>query len=216
MSWYIALRPMWYDRCDMPWYDNCFLTRRNVSIVRLLDVWCSCVSSRGGTSLEQFVTFRLVVSIAASIQAEIEDIALHTLVPCHSYPAAEYWTNITRVKRAHIIWFYFVTWPWSSSEPYTSRQCRSFANVKLMSAVPIYYKSSCSHIHSIGSCMDQWTVNRYYWEWSPLYHVTSLSNTHLFHIREHAQPTDNVTGHEVFEVLHEEHACPVILPIAEV
>jgi len=33
-------------------------------------------------SLEQFAAFRLVVTIAASIQEEIEDRALHTLVPC--------------------------------------------------------------------------------------------------------------------------------------
>jgi len=44
------------------------------------------------------ITFRLVVSIAASIQAEIED-KLFT----RSYPAAEYSTNISRVKLAHII-----------------------------------------------------------------------------------------------------------------
>jgi len=35
-----------------------------------------------GTSLEQFATIRLVVSIAAIIQEEIEDRALHTLVSC--------------------------------------------------------------------------------------------------------------------------------------
>jgi len=30
----------------------------------------------------------------------------------HSNPATEYWTNTNRVKLVHIIWFYFVMWPW--------------------------------------------------------------------------------------------------------
>jgi len=83
------------------------------STIEALNDWWSCVSSRGGTCLEQFATFRLIVSIAASIQAEIEDRFLHTLVP-----ATEYWTSISRVKLAHIIDFYFVKWPWSSLKLY--------------------------------------------------------------------------------------------------
>jgi len=51
-------------------------------ILTIENIWTDRVSSRGGMSLEQFAIFRLVVSIAASIQAEIEDRALRTLVHC--------------------------------------------------------------------------------------------------------------------------------------
>jgi len=52
-------------------------------MIEALENWWSCVG-HGGMSLEQFATFRLVVSIAASIQAEIENKSFS-----HSYPAAD-------------------------------------------------------------------------------------------------------------------------------
>jgi len=53
---------------------------RHSTIETLDDRWPR-VSGRGGARLELFATFRLVVYFTASIQAEIEDGAYHTLVP---------------------------------------------------------------------------------------------------------------------------------------
>ena len=60
-----------------------------------------------GTRLEQFATFRLVVSITVSLHAEIEDRAFHTLVPCRLM-LNKYFKHF-RVEPAFII--VFVTWP---------------------------------------------------------------------------------------------------------
>jgi len=102
------------------------------SAIEALDDWRSCVSSRCGTSLEQFATFRLIVFIPASIEAEIFR---------RSNPAAEYWTNISRIKLVNIIWFYFVKWPWSSSELYVLLMSLVYNNNK-------FYKTTLLTIQS--------------------------------------------------------------------
>jgi len=47
--------------------------------IKALNDWWSGISSHGSMSLEQFVTFRLAVTIAASIQVQIADRDIHTL-----------------------------------------------------------------------------------------------------------------------------------------
>jgi len=80
------------------------------------DNWWWCVSSRGGTSLEQFTTYCLVLFIAASIQTDILKTELFTrsylaartlpLVPCRWILSKH---KSRRTCAHHLIWLCHVT-----------------------------------------------------------------------------------------------------------